>query len=400
MNAGMANNRVAEGFAAAARRFDHGWLYFLCLFILFAAQITNLVFDNKYQQYRFLAESFLAARLDFVEMPGSSWDDTALFDGAHYWPLGSFPAVLLMPFVFISRLLGTTFPQGYLTFALAIWTFYLVFRLAEKFGKLGPERTWMALAFVGSSSYLAIALVPWSWHLAHIVAAWLLLIAIHEYLGQRRWTFIGLILGLVTASRPTAGLSLLFFVAALLFGEDPWRRKYKNTIQLLATFLPVIIIVTFYNGVRFGSAFENGYSYQIGMKPDGPLYGPWNLLPNLRVFLFGMPIAIDRFPFIAAEPFGMSLLIVSPWLLLARPQRWYWHDSLLATNMVAIALVFLSWWSTGSNQMGYRFSLDFLPLLLWLLLRTDAVSVNRLFKITVSVSLLINFYFLTTVFNG
>jgi hypothetical protein len=400
MNAGMANNRVAEGFAAAARRFDHGWLYFLCLFVLFAAQITNLVLDNKYQQYRFLAESFLAARLDFVEMPGSSWDDTALFDGAHYWPLGSFPAVLLMPFVFISRLLGTTFPQGYLTFALAIWTFYLVFRLAKRFGVEGEEPTWLALAFVGSSSYLAMALVPWSWHLAHIVAVWLLMLTIHEYLGKRRWPLIGLILGLVYASRPTAALNTLFFSVALLGGDYSRRTKLISSTHFFGCFLTIVLLVMCYNGARFGSPFESGYNYQVGVKPDGPLIGPWNIPTNLRVFLIGLPIQIDDFPFFAADPFGMSFLVVSPWLLLVRPQRWNWQDSLLMGNMAAIILVLLCWWSTGSNQMGYRFSLDFLPLLLWLLLRTNAISLHPLFKIAVSVSVLLNFYFLTTVFNS
>ena len=400
MIAARLNKRVSGGFTGATRWLDRGGLYVLCGLMLFVAQVTNLIFDNKFQQYRYLSESFLAGRLDFAEMPGSSWADTALFGGARYWPLGSFPAVLLSPFVFISRLLGATFPQGFLVFALAVWTFYLVFRLAEKLGKVGTERAWMALAFVGSSSYLAIALVPWSWHLAHIVAVCLLLIAIHEYLGQRRWALIGLILGLVYASRPTAGLNVLFFVGALLLGDDHWRTTRNSSTRFLGCFLSVVLLVMYYNRARFGSPFESGYNYQFGMKPDGPLYGPWNVLSNLRVLLFGVPIRIDRFPFFAADPFGMSLLVVSPWLLLLRPLRWDWQDSLLAIDMAVIVLVLLCWWSTGSHQMGYRFSLDFLPLLFWHLLRTDAVSVNGPFKIAVFVSVLLNFYFLTTVFNG
>jgi hypothetical protein len=399
MNAGKVDNKVARGLFVVARSLDHGWPYFLCLLLLFAAQVTNLIFENKYQQYRFLAESLLAGRLDFVQMPGISWDDTALFDGAYYWPLGAFPSVLLMPLVFISGLFDVEFSQGYLVFPLAIWTFLLVVWLAKKFGREGAERIWIALAFVGSSSYLAIALVPWSWHLAHIVAVWLLLIAIHEYLGQRRWAFIGLILGLIYASRPTAALSILFFSGALLGGDYSRRTKIMNNMHFFGCFLTIALLVMWYNAARFGSPFENGYNYQVGVKPDGPLIGPWNIPTNLRVFLIGLPIQIDGFPFFAADPFGMSVLVVSPWLLLVRPQRWNWQDSLLMGNMVVVILFLLCWWSTGSNQMGYRFSLDFLPLLFWLLLRTNAIWVHRLFKIAVSVSVLLNFYFLTTVFN-
>lgn len=400
MISGIPKKRLSDGLSTAVRWFDHSGLYLLCGLMLIVAQTTNLIFASKFQQYRYLAESFLAGRLDFAEMPGSSWADTALFGGVRYWPLGPFPAVLLMPFVFISRLLGATFHQGYLIFALLVWTFYLVFQLAEKLGKLGDERAWIALAFIGSSSYLAIALVPWSWHMAHIVAVWLLLISIHEYLGQRRWALIGLILGLIYASRPTAGLNMLFFAGALLFADDHWRTKRYNGTRFLGCFLAVMLLVIEYNSARFGSPFESGYNYQFGMKPDDLLIGPWNILSNLRVFLFGVPIRIDRFPFFAADPFGMSVLMVSPWLLLVRPKRWQWQDSLLAIDMAVIVLVLLSWWSTGSNQMGYRFSLDFLPLLIWFLLRTDAVSVDGPFKISVAVSVLLNFYFLTTVFNG
>lgn len=396
----MTNNKISRGYFAVGRWLDRGLLHSLCGLLLFVAQITNLIFDNKFQQYRYLSETFLIGRLDFAEMPGGSWDDTAFFDGAYFWPLGAFPAVLLTPLVLISRLFGKSFPQGYLVFALALWTFYMVFRLAEKLGIVGTERTWMALAFVGSSSYLAIALVPWSWHLAHVVAVWLLMLALHEYLGQRRWPLIGLILGLLYASRPTAALNIFFFLGALLMSDDPWRKKRSSAAYFLGCLLSVVLLVMYYNSARFGSPLESGYNYQVGMKPDGPLIGPWNILTNLRVLLFGVPILIDRFPFFAADPFGMSPLVVSPWLLLVRPQRWSRQDSLVVGNMAIIVLVLLCWWSTGSNQMGYRFSLDFLPLLFWLLLRTDAISISGLFKITVSVSVLLNFYFLTTVFNS
>jgi hypothetical protein len=130
------------------------------------AETTNLVFTVKYEQYRYLAESFLAGRLDFLELPGTSWNDTASYGGKFYWPLGIFTAVFLAPFVLIWRSFGATFQQGYIVFPLLIGTFYLVFRLARKLGKSGDEAGWIALAFVGSTSYVAIALVPWSWHLA------------------------------------------------------------------------------------------------------------------------------------------------------------------------------------------------------------------------------------------
>jgi hypothetical protein len=375
-------------------------LFLLCALILLVAEATNLIFTVKYEQYRYLAESFLAGRLDFLEIPGISWDDTAPYGGKFYWPLGMFPAVFLAPFVFIWRSLGATFQQGYIVFPLLIATFYLVFRLAGKLGNSSHEAAWIALAFVGSTSYLAMALVPWSWHLAHVVAVWLLLIAIHEVLDRRRWALIGFILGLLFATRPTAALSVMSFAGLLMLEKDPWPKKLSNAGLFIACFVAVLFVVMYYNDLRYNSPFETGYNYQLGWKPDGALTGVWNIIPNLRVFLFGVPVGVDRFPFFAPNPFGMSIFVVSPWLLLARPARWNWQDSLLVANIVIIALSFLSWWSTGSNQMGYRFSLDFLPLLFWLLLRTGAARVTPAFKVSVALSVLVNLYFLTNVFNS
>jgi hypothetical protein len=104
----------------------------------------------------------------------------------------------------------------------------------------------------------------------------------------------------------------------------------------------VILLVMYYNYLRFSSPFESGYNYQLVGKPDGPLAGLWNILPNLRVFLFGMPLRIDQLPYLAADPFGMSLFVVSPWLLLVRPKRWQRLDSLLGANIVITTLFFLS----------------------------------------------------------
>lgn len=270
---------------------DRGTLISLSSVLILIAQTTNLIFPAKFQQYRYLAESFLAGRVEFLELPGTSWGDSAPYRGSYYWPLAPFPSLLLTPFVWLLRYFGQTLQQGYVNFLLIAWTCCLIYRLARKHGKNNDYACWLTLAFVGFSSYLSMTLIPWSWHLAHVIAVWLMLLAIHEYLGRRRWQLIGLYLGLVFASRQTAGLVTLGF-AALLFLND----RYAAT--------------KFMDGVRF------------------------------------------------VLPIG------------------------------------------GSNQLGYRFSLDFLPLLVWLILRTDALRFTAPVKTTIALSVLLNLYFLTTVFNG
>jgi hypothetical protein len=383
-----------------ARLLDRGALIVLCSILLLLAQTTNLIFPAKFQQYRYLAESLLAGRLDFLEITGTSWDDSAAYRGAYYWPLGPLPALIMAPMVWLWRYFGQTFQQGYVNFALIAWTSYLVFRLARKHGQDIDNASWFAVAFIGSSSFLSMAIVPWSWHLAHVVAVWLLLLAIHEYVGRQRWALIGFTVGLVFASRQTAGLAAIGFATMLFSSERHWQRKLSDSVLFALGFGAVLLIVLYYNYFRFNAHFESGYNYQLGWKPDGPLIGFWNLWPNLRVFLFNIPIATDRLPYIVADPFGMSIAIVSPWLLFLRPRKWYCQDTLLAASIATISLAFLLWWSTGSNQLGYRFSLDFMPLLFWLMLRTDALRLTVGVRAIIWVSVLINLYFLTTVFRN
>jgi len=384
----------------AIQPYDRAALIFLCGILLLWAQLSNPIFNANFQQYRYLAESFLAGRLDFLELTGTSWGDSAPYRKAYYWPLGILPALLMTPFVWLWRWFGAGFQQGYINFGLILWTSYLVFSLAKKYRHNNHDAAWLTLGFFGSSSYLSVALVPWSWHLSHVVAVWLLLMAIHEYLGGQRWTWIGLLVGMVFASRQTAGLAVLGFAALLLSSNRNRSKNPSDLVQYFVGFGAVVSMVLFYNYLRFDSPFESGYSYQAVPKPDGALFGVWNFWQNFRVFFFNIPIAVERMPYFAADPFGMSIYVVSPWLLLLRPKTWHFQDTLLAANIAIIAGGFLLWWSTGSNQLGYRFSLDFMPFLYWLMLRTDAVKITPAIKIIIAISVPLNLYFLTKVFNG
>ena len=379
---------------------DRAALIVLCGILILWSQLTNLIFHAKFQQYLNLAESFLAGRLDFLELTGASWSDSAAYGSVHYWPLGMLPALIMTPFVWLWGWFGAGFQQGYINFGLTLWTSYLVFSLAKKYRHNNHAAAWLTLGFFGSSSYLSVALVPWSWHLAHVVAVWLLLIAIHEYLGKQRWTWIGLIVGMAFASRQTAGLGVVGFAALLLSSEEIKSKKLSNLVHYFVGFGAVVAMVLYYNYVRFDSPIESGYHYQLGFKPEGSLLGFWNFWRNFRIFLFNLPITVERMPYFAAEPFGMSIFIVSPWLLFLRPKTWRFQDTILAANISIIAGAFLLWWSTGSNQLGYRFSLDFMPLLYWLMLRTNAIRTTPTIKIIIGISVLLNLYFLTNVFNS
>ena len=115
---------------------------------------------NPDRQFIYLARSFLDGHLFFTAEPGY-WGDTALFEGHHYWPLGPFPALLLMPFV---ALLGFRMEQGYLLLLLNLLNLVLLFGIARKITGKIYTATWLSFAYVFSTAYFDLALKSWSWY--------------------------------------------------------------------------------------------------------------------------------------------------------------------------------------------------------------------------------------------
>jgi hypothetical protein len=322
---------------------------------------------NHEQQYVYLAASFLDRKLYFVSMP-EHWHDTAAYAGRYYWPLGPLPAVLLMPFVFLWRFASANFYQGYVSLPLSLLTCWLCFRLGRHCGRSQVESAWLVLAFCGASSYFGVAVISMSWSLAQVIAIVLLFLAVYEWLGQRRWWVIGLLLGLTTTARVSAGLNIALFMGAALFCER--KEKVKAFLTLNAGFaIPVLLLAT-YNFARFGSFIETGYSYQPPAPQDFAASSLANVLPHLRVFLLGTPVLLEGFPFVAADPLGMSVLLLSPWLVYIGSLKMDKFNYLALANCALVLVGVLAWRSTGQLQLGYRFSLDFLPIIILLLART------------------------------
>src|SRR3989338_10072579 len=67
--------------------------------------LTNISSGTGGQHFSYLAQSFLDGHTYFTQNL-KSWSDTTLFNGRHYWPLGPFPALLLLPLVVIFNQLG------------------------------------------------------------------------------------------------------------------------------------------------------------------------------------------------------------------------------------------------------------------------------------------------------
>lgn len=361
------------------------------------------------QHFTYLAQSFLHGKTYFLTMPGS-WADTVLFDGQHYWPQGFFPAVILMPFVFVADKFGLFFYQGFISFFLGLIIIYLIYKIARHF-KYSPEDSiYWAFAFVFASAFIGLYLMPWSWYYAQVVTVALLFWLIFEYLNKKRYWLLSLIAFMVLSTRVSAGLGVfLFLFLDILFLREKKLSLFKTLSALFMFGVLGFVVFILYNYVRFGNLFETGYANNI-LTPDlieARNYGVYNIvhIPGNIYFSFlsaPLPILkseasiILKFPYLRPNPWGMSILITSPWILYLFFLKY--KDKLskiLITAILIVLLLVLSYFSIGFRQFGYRYFFDFAPFVLLLLMKNyqeQSRVISKGLKILFAFSAIFNFY--------
>ncbi|MCL2869200.1 hypothetical protein FWF48_00080 [Candidatus Saccharibacteria bacterium] len=377
------------------------------------------------QQFSDLALSFLRGHLYF-------WDnqlrgDATLFNSHYYWSLGIFPALLITPFMAIFQLFGGYFYQEYLFVPLVVLALYLIYRLARRFNYSGQDAGYLVIVGLAGTSLLGIAPIAMSWYLASLIGFVLLLLALVEFFGKRRYWVLGVLTGLLVLTRPPAAVALAVFLILDMFLAQKIEFcrifSWQNWCKLAKVALPIIlalVIFCTYNYARFSNPLETGYAQQI--YPNVQInkydiaarqYGIFNIrhIPGqLYNMFFSMPTPVYYHgkapvltpPFIRSNRYGMSLFLISPWLLwLFTVRRKHWSKVAVFLLIAASAGILLNacFFGLGYGLFGLRYSLDFLPFLmcaLFMLYHRQNKQLTRGMKSLIVISALFNLYLLLT----
>lgn len=381
--------------------------------LLFAVVVCFNLANSADQQFSYLAESFLQEKTYFLSL--ANFDlDTVLFNGKYYWPLGPLPALLLSPFVFVFQRFNLFFFQGYLQVFLFLGVFYSFFKIARRLDYSPDDAGFLALAFCFASAFLGVGMYSVSWGFAQVVAVLLLAMALLEYLGKRRLWIIGTLMALASVTRLTAGLNVVFFLMVVFLEDSKLREKLSAGFVLALPMLIALAGLAFYNQARFGNWMEQGYSLQLltGAAARARSYGVMSLIHvpgNLFYFLFAGPTPVPyddasqvlKFPFIRANPWGMSIFLTSPYFLyLFRLKYDDLISKLLLISSAIVAIPIFLYYGIGFVQFGYRYSLDFLPFLFFLLIRNYKHEHHQLspgFKKMILVTAMTNCFLVITI---
>ncbi len=342
-----------------------------------SAMLVSCLSMEKNQQFSDLAESLLHGKTYFLHAQASQ-NDLVLFQGHAYWALGPAPILLLAPFVGLFGIWHAYFYQGYLQVVLILLVGLLIIRLARRFGYETFDGLILAAGYIFGSPFIGVASASWSYFFSEILVSFLLFSALSEYFGKKRAWLLGLLTGFVLLTRVSAAPIGLFFALEYFREKASWRVRIAKLTQLsLAASLGLVVQLA-YNFMRFGALLEQGYSGQL-LRPVFAqaraygLFSPLHIPGNLYYAFFATlhPVFRDdishvlKFPYVRYDIWGLSLLITSPYLFYLFTLRRRDITPQLRNLIVAAvmsALVVFSYYGIGAIQFGYRYGLDFLPL--------------------------------------
>ncbi len=366
--------------------------------------------------YVYLARHFVRGSLNVDDLP-SIYGDDVIWRGHKYVPFGPLPAVLLVPFLPLTR---AGVPIVVAAFCLTIVNVLVFYRALERAAVADERRYWVTLLYFAGTVYLSVTLVGISTYFAHVVVTALLLLAVYEMLGRRRLALIGILVGLAGAARLTAVFSLPFFIWIMRYDSvaldvqnltdqtmvsSPRARVLLRRLSLLlgGVALPMLL-VGLYNYARFGNLFDTGFGRAEMYEPflekarSAGLFSLAHVPKNLFVMLLqgpqlvgGVNVPVVHFPYIEPSPWGMGLFFTSPALVYvfrAKLKEPLVQACWLATLSVLVPII--TYYGIGFVQFGYRYALDFMPFLLLLVARGFPRPVTNSARILVVISVLIN----------
>lgn len=338
-------------------------------------------YDNPWQQFTDQAYSFVHGRLDNQY---SISQDMVIRDGKFYWPNGPFPAVLMMPF---EAIWGTAFHQGTMLVILIGVLVYFLYKLTRlhHFSKL--HTFYLICAFLFGSVAIDILSTPSGWMFSQAVCMVLLTIILYEFETKKRYWIIGILFGGLIATRPTSAFFVLFITYFILVQKHTIFQKFKSLLLLSLPILIALLMLGWFNWVRFGHVLDNGYlTNNVGPTSEPlramgmftPLHVPMN---TYWYFLSGVENVTDGtdhvvFPFIKYNKWGLSLFFIAPfffYFLRTFKNQELYVQGLWCISLLTLGLL-LMYFNTGWHSFGPRYTADFLPLIYVLTLYAFAKS--------------------------
>lgn len=361
------------------------------------------------KHFSILAQSFV--HNDLFLSPNNLPDgDYVDYFGKQYLFFGPMPSILLIPFALVW---GRNFPQITLSIASLIVVYIAIFMLSRRLKLAKLTAFWLSNFFVFGTVLYFVGVVNISAYVVQAVGTAFIVLSLLEYFGNRRWLLIGLLIGAAGATRVTLFAMAVFYILELLRN----RQQVHLSKSLILFLIPVIFSVSMlgiYNYKRFHSVFDTGYTRNVSILDKNyynykyGFFKPIHIPANLYALFFKAPepVKVDNVelvlkpPYLKADGFGMGILFTSPlfiYLLLAKKEG---HTVSAIIAIIVLTIPSLLYWGIGSSQYGYRYSLDFLPLLFLILTSAFKKGLGNFAKVLIAYGIVFNSFYMLSIWNS
>jgi hypothetical protein len=305
-----------------------------------------------------------------------------------------FPSVVMLPSALLAGRAGNDVIPTLLLAALILPLTLLVLRRLVSAGQSRrslADDLWLVAALAFGSVVWFSAVQGKVWYTAHVVGVVLALVYAWASIEARDPVVAGLALGAAALTRTPMAFLVILFVG------EAWRVRGGRALVRFAIPVAAFAIAGMaYNHARFGAPTEFGHTYlevrqQIQIEQFG-LASYHYLARNLAVAFTLLPELSLRPPYVQISGHGLALWFTTPLLVLLlwprdRPPL---HRTLWLTTL-AVALPSLLYQNSGWVQFGYRFSLDYIVLLI-MLIAIGGRPLTGLAKALIIIGIVINLF--------
>lgn len=327
---------------------------------------------TPYDYFTRLADAFLNNKYYLQDSPAWLNELIPIGDNKYAIVYPPAPAIISMP---LRYFFGHLFEQQYLAHLFGALFALIIAKTAFKITKKVNIFIWFYLLAGFGNIIWFLASNGSVWYLGQVSGALFLSAAIYESVSKKRLLLISIFMGMAVLSR------LQTILAIPLIAYLNWKdiKNFINFIKLTFPFFIILSLYAIYNFIRFGSFIETGYSLIPGVLNE-----PWYshgifhfsyITNNLKVMFLSLPIFKNEFPYITPSWGGLSILITTPafiYVILTKLKDRSNQFTLL--SLVLIALVTFSHGGTGFTQFGYRYAVDFYPILFFILINRIKVT--------------------------
>ncbi|HTR55749.1 MAG TPA: hypothetical protein VMJ10_33965 [Kofleriaceae bacterium] len=315
-----------------------------------------------------------------------------------YMSFPPLPTLLMLPSAAISGRDGNDVIP---TLVVAALILPLAFALLRRLAAAGLSRRtvredlWLVAALAFGSVLFFSAVGGRVWYTAQVVGVALALVYARASVEARRPIVAGIALGAAALTRPPIAFMFPLFVLEAWRASQGDRRVFGRTLGKFAAPLVAFALAgMIYNYVRFASPTEFGHTFldvrqQLQIEQWG-LASYHYLARNLAVAFTLLPEFPGRAPWLQIGGHGLAMWVTTPLLVyLVWPRDKPPIHRALWIAAACVALPDFLYMNSGWVQFGYRFSLDFLPLL-FALVAIGGRPLGRVGKALIVIGIVVN----------